>query len=187
MLKNSSLSNLSDEELLLSHKESGKNSFVRELFNRYLALIYGVCLNYLEDADNAEDAVMQIYDNLLFKLDDYEITVFRPWIYDFTKKHCLQLQGKEDHSVVADSDELTAQLDKIIDLFESNDNRQITLLTDCLKELPQPQRISVNYFFKDKLSYAEIADKADYTLKHVKKYIRKGKQNLMICIEKTDE
>jgi len=187
LLKNTELSKLPDEELLLLHKESGKKNLVRELFNRYLPLIYGVCLNYLKDAENADEAVMQIFNDLLYRLDNYDVTAFRPWIYDFTKNYCLLQQGKENDSVTADTNELAEEFEKIANLYASADEKQTALLANCLKELPQEQRISVNYFFKDKLSYAEIVERADYKLKHVKKYIQKGKQNLLSCIEKADE
>lgn len=186
-MKNKELSNLPDEELLLLHKDSGKKNLVRELFNRYLPLIYGVCLNYLKDADNADEVVMQIFDDLLYSLDSYDITAFRPWIYDYTKNYCLQQQGKENNFVAIEANALAEEFDKIANLYASNDEKQTALLANCLKELPQQQRTSLNYFFKDKLSYAEIVDKVDYKLRHVKKYIQKGKQNLIICIEKSDE
>jgi len=176
-----------DEELLSLHKESDEKGIVRELFNRYLEFIYGVCLNYLNDADSAEEAVIQIFNDLLRNLDNYDIPEFRIWIYDFTKKYCLQQQGKENVSATTDINDPVAELDRVVKLFESKDEKQMALLTDCLKDLPQQQRMCINYFFKDKLSYAEIADKADCKLKYVKKYIQKGKQILLNCTEKTDE
>jgi len=171
---------------MILHKESGKSRYVRGLFHRYLPLIYGVCLNYLKDADSAEEAVMQLFNHLLYKFADYDITAFRPWVYDYTKNYCLQLQEKEVDTVAIDPNEAVAEFDKIKELFESEDEKQTTFLADCLKELPQQQRASLNYFFKEKLSYAEIVDKSGYTLKHVKKYIQNGKHNLLICIEKNE-
>jgi len=181
------LSRLSDEDVLRMLKESGKTNCVRELYIRYLGLIYGVCLNYLKDADDAENAVKQIFNHLLLKLKDYEITIFRPWIYNFTKNYCLQIQGVENYSATPDYEERNAEFNKITDLFESNDAEQTALLANCLKELSPQQRVSINYFFKDKLSFAEIADKAGYTLKHVKSYIQSAKQNLIICLEKNSK
>jgi len=181
------LSKFSDEDVLRMLKESGKTNCVRELFIRYLRLIYGVCLNYLKDADDAENAVKQIFNNLLFKLKDYEITTFRPWIYHYTKNYCLQIQGKENYSVISDYEEHDVEFDRIIDLFESNDAEQTALLANCLKELTPQQRVSINYFFKDKLSFAEIADKAGYTIKHVKSYIQSAKQNLINSLEKNSK
>jgi len=131
---------------------------------------------------------MEIFKNLLHNVDSYEISEFRIWIYDFTKKYCLQQQGKENVSVTTDTNGQSTELDRIVKLFESKDQKQAALLANYLEELPQQQqRICVNYFFKDKLSYAEIADKTNYKLKQVKKYIQKGMQILLYSAEKIDE
>jgi len=181
---NTNLSRLSDEDVLRVFKESGKPGCVRELFIRYLMLIYGVCLNYLKDADDAENAVKQIFNNILLKSTDFEATPFRQWIYYYTKSYCLQIQGKENYSITLDSDDRNMEFDRIIALFESDDVNQIALLTNCLKELSPQQRMSINYFFKEKLSFREIADKGGFTLKHVKGYIQSAKQDLINFLEK---
>jgi len=178
---------MSDEELVLVQKESGKSSYARELFNRYLPLIYGVCLNDLKDADEADDAVKQIFNDLLNEMADNDITAFRPWIYRYTKNHCLLINGKEKDTVPVDFDEQAAKFNKIPDLWEKPDDQQAKLLASCLEKMPEQQRVSINYFFRDKLSYAEISDKVGYTLKHVKNYIQQGKQNLIICLENNDK
>lgn len=185
-MKNNDLLKLSDEQLLLEYNKSDKKSYVRELFKRYLPLIYGVCLNYLKDADYAEDVVKQIFDNLQYKLTDSKIVSFRDWIYNFTKDYCLQAEGKENDVVPADAEEQTTKRNKVLDLLESNDDNQADLLADRLKELSQKQRVSINYFFKDKIPYAEIADKTGYTLKQVKSYIENGKRELENYLEETN-
>ena len=42
-----------------------------ELFQRYMDLIYGVCLKYLEDKELAKDAVLDIFEELVPKLQKY--------------------------------------------------------------------------------------------------------------------
>lgn len=183
MFRNNTLSILSDEELLNLHKESDKTTYIEELFIRYLPLLYGVSLKYLKDSDKARDAVMQLLENLFDKISDFEINEFRPWIYSVIKNHCLQIQRKEAHFIAADFSDGTTEFDDIMRLLEKNQNEQPAMLTNCLNKLPERQRLSLNYFFKDELSYAEIVDKTGYTLKNVKNYIQNAKQNLKICME----
>ena len=185
MFRNNTISKLSDEELLSSHRESGKNIYIGELFNRYLPLLYGVCLKYLKSNDSAQDAVMQLFENLLFKVADYEIDVFRTWIYSAAKNHCLQILRKEEQHINVDLLDNEMEFNEITSLLEEDDrSEQRKMLMDCLNELPEKQRVSITYFFINELSYAEIVDKAGYTLKHVKSYIQNGKRNLKNCLEK---
>ena len=179
MLKNNSISQLSDEELLLSYKESGKKMYIEELFIRYLPLIYGVCLKYLKDSTKAGEAVMQLFDDLLYTISDFAIELFRPWIYNVVKSHCFQVLQNEEHRVMTDFNDDATDFEDIMLLLEGkDDNEQTATLTECLNKLPERQQVSLAYFFTDELSYAEIVNKTGYTLKNVKSYIQNGKRQL---------
>ncbi len=86
MLFRRNISRLTDEELLAAYKKSGNTEYFGELYNRYTPLLYGVCLKYLNGADKAQDAVMQLFENLLPKISNYEIanaatiTTPTPWL-----------------------------------------------------------------------------------------------------------
>ena len=62
------ISSYSDSELVRLYKETGKNDYFGELYNRYIPLIYGLCLKYLQEEEEAQDAVMQLFEDLLPKL-----------------------------------------------------------------------------------------------------------------------
>ena len=48
------ISKLSDEELLIHYTKSGDTEYFGELYNRYIPLLYGLCLKYLtqEEVEN---------------------------------------------------------------------------------------------------------------------------------------
>ncbi|MCH5688319.1 hypothetical protein LWM68_31095 [Niabella sp. W65] len=62
-----SLKEATDDQLLGRFKQTGDQQALAELYLRYSELLYGVCLKYLEDAEEAKDAVMNIYQELLKK------------------------------------------------------------------------------------------------------------------------
>ena len=188
MFNNSSISYLSDEELLLSHKESEKRIYIETLFLRYLSLVYGVCLKYLKDSDRAGSAVLQLFDDLLYNISEFEIELFRPWIYNVVKNHCFQILRNEEHYVVTDLDDDAQDFEDVMHLFEKKENNgQTAMLAEYLNKLPERQQVSLTYFFTDELSYAEIVNKTGYTLKNVKSYIRNGKRQLKTCIENNNQ
>ena len=55
------ISTYSDSELLQLFKETGKSDYFGELYNRYILLLYGLCLKYLQEEEKAQDAVMQLF------------------------------------------------------------------------------------------------------------------------------
>ncbi|HZB12203.1 MAG TPA: RNA polymerase subunit sigma-24, partial [Chryseolinea sp.] len=61
MLSAKDHSTYSDLELVAQYKESGDLSLIGTLYNRYMPLVYGVCLKYMKDREESRDAVMQIF------------------------------------------------------------------------------------------------------------------------------
>lgn len=189
MFKRKNISGLSDEEILNRYKDSGNAGYFGELYNRYVSLLYGIGLKYLNDAGHAEDAVMQLFENLLPEIAQYDIPVFRTWIYPVMKNHCLQIIQKENREIIADFSAETMEPDEISPLFDekNNDKEKQALLKQCIKKLPVEQRIAIIRFFMEEMSYTDIADTTEYNLKQVKSYIRNGKRNLKNCIEKNSQ
>ena len=92
---------LSDLELIEEYKLSNDVDCIGELFTRYTYLVFGICLKYLKNENDSEDAVMQIFEELIEKLDIHKIENFKSWLYSVTKNHCLMYlrKLKTDHKV----------------------------------------------------------------------------------------
>lgn len=180
------ISAYTDEQLLKLYIDTGQSDYFGELYNRYIPLLYGVCLKYLQDEAKAQDAVMQLFEILLPKISRYEIKVFRTWLYSVVKNHCLQLLRKNEPEILIGLDAQSMEFAGIVHLLseEEEDKERLELLKHCLEKLPEPQRISIEAFFMEEKSYAEIVESTGYQLKSVKSYIQNGKRNLKICIEK---
>ncbi|MDR1676356.1 MAG: sigma-70 family RNA polymerase sigma factor [Tannerella sp.] len=176
-----------DEELLQRYKDTGHSDSLGQLYDRYVMLVYGLCLKYLRDEADAQDAVMQLFEELMTKVLRHEIQVFRTWLHSVARNHCLQLlrsreraPSVEYHPGIMESDEILHLLDET----EEEDER-MPALRDCMEKLPENQRVSILRFFAEEMSYADIAEATGYPLKSVKSYIQNGKRNLKICIEQT--
>lgn len=64
------------------------------------------------------------------------------------------------------------------------DEERERALQECIEALPEKQRISVNHFFLDELSYKEVEERTGFSLKMVKSFIQNGKRNLKMCLER---
>lgn len=179
------ISKLTDEELLQQYAKSGKTEYFGELYNRYIPLLYGLCLKYLGEEARAQDAVMQLFEDLLPKVCNYEIKAFKPWLHRVAKNHCLQILRKESKEIPLDYTIHIVESDEFLHLLSEEDHseEQLSALKHCLEKLPEPQRISITQFFMEEMSYADIAEQTGFTLNNVKSYIQNGKRNLKICIK----
>jgi len=178
-----------DEELLRLYKNSGKTEFFGHLYDRYIPLVYGLCLKYLHNEDDAQDAVMQLFEELLPKVMLHDIKIFRTWLYSVSKNHCLQILREKERfpQVEIQNDFMESEVFLYLLDGEDDNSERVQALKQCMEKLPEQQRISVNHFFNEGLSYADIVEATGFPLVKVKSYIQNGKRNLKICIEKTCE
>jgi len=178
----------SDDELLKQFMQTANQELLGHLYSRYIPLVYGLCLKYLQQTEDAEDAVMNIYEELSGKIQNYNIENFKTWLYSVAKNHCLQVLRKEKNrtfEVIDIQDMESGEFEHLIDV--EDDKAKEEALNYCLTTLPEEQRQCVVHFFFDDFSYADIVEKTGYVLNKVKSYIQNGKRNLKICILKQIE
>lgn len=175
----------SDAELLNLYLAKGDLKPLGELYNRYLELVYGLCLKYLSSPENAEDATMAIFEQLPAKVKKQSINDFRPWLYVVAKHHCLmQLRKKKNNQEIRPD---IMQSEALLHPFSISDKEkeelQFQKLEHCLKTLSQQQKNCVELFYLQEYSYQEIANQLSWTLGKVRSNLQNGRRNLKICIE----
>ena len=186
-LKNISNPPTPDLELVADYKRSSDIKVLGVLYQRYMDLVYGVCLKYLKTSEPAKDAVMQIFEELVEKLHKYEIDNFKSWLYTLAKNHCLmQLRTPKtlktveyDPSLVQSEEEM-----HLNGVFQKEE--EFNKLEKCLQTLSREQKESVELFYLQNKCYKEIADITGYDWNKVRSLIQNGRRNLKICIENSD-
>lgn len=71
--KKDSIEMLSDEKLLSQFRKKQDPEIVGILFNRYIHLVFGICLKYLQNKEKARDASMEIFEKLFDKIVESDI------------------------------------------------------------------------------------------------------------------
>jgi len=179
------ISDHTDEELLQFYIESGDMAFFGELYRRYIPKLYGLCLKYLGEKDTARDAVMDIFMALTEKMKQYEVNNFNSWLYSVAKNHCLQKIRKEKQTIFIKIEDAFVENEDIFTLKDKPQSQEEkAALEYCMGTLPEEQQKSINLFFYEEHSYADIVDVTGYALNKVKSYIQNGKRNLKSCIIK---
>jgi RNA polymerase sigma factor (sigma-70 family) len=183
-IKNIHLTDRSDQELVALYKQQGDIRVLGELYQRYMDLLFAVCLKYLKDAETAKDAVMTIFEELVSKLPKHEVIHFRGWVYTVTKNHCLmQLRAKKQMPLNLDPEfmQLTDNL-HLNGVLEKEEN--LEQLTKCIDTLSPDQKQSVQLFYLQEKSYKEIAGITNMEWNKVRSLIQNARRNLKNCMEK---
>ncbi len=178
----------SDAELVERYKNTADLQYLGVLFDRYIELAYGTCLKYLKEREQAEDAVMEVFELLTKKVLQHKIENFRPWLYVFVKNHCLQKIRKEKKSPLRkiSEQEFMQSAEKMHPEDEGLDflKEKEAFLVDCLEKLSDEQKECIQLFYYQGYSYKEIAEQKKLAVGKIRSYIQNGRRNLKLCIEK---
>jgi RNA polymerase sigma factor (sigma-70 family) len=177
----------SDEVLLRRYRAEGAMHCLGILYERYIPMVYGVCLQILRDPGHAEDAVMAIYEELTVKVKNHEVTAFRGWLYVLARNHCLTEWRKARRQPAIDLHAPDVLLR--YDTPTEEDADRWTLpeagLDDCIGALSAEQRRCIELFYFADKSYREIADLLPEDLGKVRSHLQNGRRNLRNCLERT--
>jgi RNA polymerase sigma factor (sigma-70 family) len=176
----------SDSQLINNFLETGDNVFVGELYKRYGHLVLGLCIKYLKDKDEAEDAVMTIFGQLLNDLKKHKVEYFKSWLYTYSKNYCLMQLRKKQNQLkkeldVKENEIFLMDYNNIEHLNEKE--QQISLMQTALNELNKEQKECLELFYLSNKSYTEIVTITGYNNNEVKSHIQNGKRNLKIKME----
>jgi len=174
-----------DAELLQLYEQEQNPDWLGMLLQRYTLLLFGVCLKYLKNEDEAKDAVQQLFLKVLTEAGRHHIAYFKSWLYAVAKNYCLmKLRDSQGKKIKVLNENATwAHEDlKKFDLLESE--ATYTFLEEAIQELPREQQVCVILFYLQKKRYKQISEQKGFSLLQVKSYIQNGKRNLKNVIEK---
>lgn len=185
-----------EKQLLDQYRKSGDLRLLGKLYEPYMPLLYGVCLRYFQDQQRSEDAVMEIFESLVVKLRQHEVTHFKSWLYTLTRNFCLMELRKTsgrvalslddaDSGTMESATQAAGQYQRDGDFDPAKENR-LVLMESCMDKLSEEQRSCVELFYLKQMCYQDIADQTGYEMKKVKSYIQNGKRNLRLCMEKAE-
>ena len=195
-------SEASDEHLAARFRDSGDPEALGELYGRYLDLVYGLCLQYLRDGGRAEDAAMDIYEQLHTKLRAHAVDHFRPWLYRLARNHCLMILRRSASHLTRDSVSVPTYAGadladmQIGDLLHQDGDdgdaalareRDLDALEACREELPAEQATCIRRFYLEGASYHTIAVERGLPVGRVRSHLQNGRRNLKKCLERNHQ
>jgi RNA polymerase sigma-70 factor (ECF subfamily) len=179
---------LTDAELLDKYRQSGDKFFVGVLYKRYSHLVFGLCMKYYKDQDQAYDTSVNIFTKLFDDLKKHKVEYFKSWLFTYSKNFCLmQLRSAQSNLKRA------IEYEKNFKVFMENTEethlqsnkreQEYALLEKALADLDEGQRICIELFYLKDKSYTQIVELTNYDLNKVKSYIQNGKRNLKLRLE----
>ncbi len=184
-LKHISSEQSSDKELIAAFKQTKDINHLSSLYQRYMDLVFGVCLKYFKEPERSKDAVMDIFTELHTKLLQHEVDNFKGWLHVLARNYCLmQLRSPRNLKTTELNpgfmhSEQNTHLNG--EAFEKEEH--LNQLAQCMEGLPAEQKQTVELFYLQQKCYNEIASITGFEWNKVRSYIQNGKRNLKLCME----
>ena len=181
-----------DDELLRLYQASGDIAYLGELYERYIHLVFGVCMKYLKNKEDSKDMSMQLFEKLTEAAKAHEIRNFKSWLHVLAKNECLMLlrsrKYKQQKAAMEINESRDVEMEPALHPTEEqaleNNLQELEL---AIEALPPGQKECIRLFYLEQKCYKEIAELSGHELKQVKSFIQNGKRNLRIYMQKIDE
>lgn len=163
----------SDEDLLLSYRETGRRDQFEELVSRYERELFSYLRRYTGDAEMAADVFQATFLQLHLKCAQFQPGKrLRPWLYTIATNQAIDAQRRNRRHRMVSLDTMTGSSDdsdvvKLLDLMASNElgpADQIGLQEDrdwvrgAVLDLPDHLRSVVTLVYYQGLKYREAAE-----------------------------
>ncbi len=177
---------LNDEEILRRFRLDQDKDWIGILFIRYSHLLFGVCMKYLKNPEDAKDGLQQVFLKVISEMNRHQVHCFKAWIYQVTRNYCLmQIRQEAGHwkipiredQALEDPGEQSREHHRIREM-------KLGFLEIAMEQLPDAQRECLNLFYLEKKSYQEIADCTGQSLMQVKSHIQNGKRKLKLLVDR---
>ena len=178
---------LKDEDLITKYRFSHDNTYLGELYLRYLPYVYGVALNQLKSQTEAEELSMTVFNKISSDLKRIEVRQFSEWLYKLVLDLChievrKKTAGKGESKQIL-IEELSDEKNDLYINTEDGAKLDANSLRLAINTLNESQKVCIDLFYIQNRSYQEVAEMTGYTINQVKTNIQNGKRLLKSYLE----
>lgn len=185
-------SNLPDSALiiLLDRVGNGDETALKALYDQTSSRLYGLAMRILSHRDWAEDALQETYLTIWRSALDYRATLSPPmaWMGLIVRSRALDIFRRRKSEGLHVTQELDEELEQNVHaqtpgpLELTQSSQQASALHQCLEGLENRQREVVSLAYLRDLSHGELALQLNLPLGTVKTWIRRGLDQLRLCM-----
>lgn len=164
----------------------GDRAALRDVYDRTSAKLFGVCLRILNDRQEAEDVLQEVYLTVWRRADSFDAGKASPitWLVSIGRNRSIDRlrSGKSRRSAPLDeAAEIADSAPTAVAIIETNDEH--ARLAGCIEQLDPKHATSVRTAFFEGVTYDALAKAAGVPLGTMKGWIRRSLQSLRTCLE----
>lgn len=156
-----------------------------EIYESHQKMVFNLCLNYLQNRQDAEEATQDVFVKIHQKMTSFEAkSTLKTWVYRIAINHCLDvLRAKKRQkrfsfftNIFSKEAENLAQFDH--PGVQLEDREALGILFKKINQLPDNQRTALVLRHLDDLPQREISEIMGISEKAVESLLQRAKLNL---------
>jgi RNA polymerase sigma-70 factor (ECF subfamily) len=182
---------LSDEQLVTLIVETKSSEYFSIIYDRYAQIVYGKCLSFVKNREEAQDLTHDIFVKLFVKIKTFSHkSKFSTWLYSFTYNHCVnyvqrELNKRRDKFLSTDNENNYHEVNN--EQNEKNDELIFKMESEKLTkslELIDPSDKSILFMkYQDDMSIEDIQNVLEIGKSAVKMRLSRAKSRLINVYE----
>jgi RNA polymerase sigma-70 factor (ECF subfamily) len=183
---------LTDEQLLLEYRASGKEELLRSLVGRYERELYSYLRRFLGDAALAEDAFQNTFLQVHSKSHMFDgKRRFRPWLYTIATNQAIDIQRRNKRHQLVSLDRpqraAHAEVGTLMNLLESDEmsasdrfdlREKMEWVRNAVAALPEQLASAISLVYFRGMKYREAAEELAVPVGTVKSRLHSAVQQL---------
>ena len=127
----------------------------RFLYDKFSSKLYGICLRYSKNDEEAQDILQDSFVKIFTKLHTYQFTgSFEGWLKRITTNTSIEYYRKKIDTEEVDDIKFNPYLS-----VDSDKSLEVEELLKMIQELPEGYRMIFNMYAIDGFTHGEIAEK----------------------------
>ena len=169
-----------NEKLIRKCQQKSRKAF-EELYRKFSPFVYGICLRYAKNRDEAQDILQDCFIKVMDKIGDYRFEgSFEGWLQRMAVRESLNYLrlGRSSFSEI-DEDDAEAE-DINADIVSDISARE---LLDEIGKMPDGYRTIFNMYVIEGYQHNEIAEILDITESTSRSQLKKAREYLVELIK----
>ncbi|MDT0558753.1 sigma-70 family RNA polymerase sigma factor [Ichthyenterobacterium sp. W332] len=187
MNSQSTVKDISDEDLISAIVKTNNTLLFEILYDRYAGMVFNKCLGFAKDYEEAQDLTQDVFLKLFVKLASFKgKSKFSTWLYAFTYNHCVNYVTRNKEKKIQKK---TIEAKDIENLSEKEADHSIhQLKVEKLKKvlnlISPNEKMILLLKYQDNLSIREISEALDLGESAVKMRLKRAKEKLITVYQK---
>lgn len=171
--------------ILIKQCQKNKRQAQAEIYKRFSAKLFSVCLRYSNHYEDAQDNFQEGFIQIFNKIDQFRFQgSFEGWMRRIMVNYCIEKHREKNHLFVI-NEEITPDYDSEEPDLDSTDDQDFTYeeLLDFIKQLPDRYRQVFNLYVIDGYTHQQIADLLHISVGTSKSNLSRAREKLIEMIK----